>query len=178
MKIIAKIFYGIFITLLVGVALLFLASLLPIPGNVELKIVKSGSMEPAIMTGGIVLIKSSDTYVVGDIITFGEDSRGEIPTTHRIISVRESGTQTFYTTQGDANEDPDPQETPGREVIGKVLFTMPYAGFVLDFARKPLGFVLLIGIPAGIIILDELARIAQEVRDMRRKKREAEITHT
>lgn len=178
MKIIAKIFYGIFITLLVGVALLFLASLLPIPGNVELKIVKSGSMEPAIMTGGIVLIKPSDTYVVGDIITFGEDSRGEIPTTHRIVSIRESGTQTFYSTKGDANEDPDPQETPGREVIGKVLFTMPYAGYVLDFARKPLGFVLLIGIPAGIIILDELARIAQEVRDMRRKKREAEITQT
>jgi signal peptidase len=172
MKILSNILYGIFVTLLVGVALLFLASLLPIPGNIELKIVKSGSMEPTIMTGAIVVIKPESAYTVGDIVTFGEDSKGEIPTTHRIVSMREASGQTFYSTKGDANEDPDPMETPKNEVIGKVIFDMPYAGYVLDFARKPIGFTLMIGVPALIIIFDELAHIVKEVREIRRRKRE------
>src|SRR3989338_8215020 len=65
-------------------ASLFFAPLLPIKGNIEIKIVKSGSMEPAIKTGSIVVIKPASLYGVGDVITFGEDSRTTYPTTHRI----------------------------------------------------------------------------------------------
>lgn len=170
MKIIGNIFYTLFILLLVGVAGLFLASLLPFQNSFDIKIVKSGSMEPAIPTGSIVVVRPSTTYAVGDVVTFGEDNANQIPTTHRIIDIREEGGQTVFSTKGDANEDVDPVSTPQSEVIGKIAFHVPYAGFVLDFARQPIGFTLMIGIPAGVIILDEMIRVVQEVYALRRKK--------
>jgi len=172
MKILGKTAYIIFVVLLIGVAGVFLASLLPIPGNIELKIVKSGSMEPTIKTGSIVVVKPVETYAVGDIVTFGKDSAREIPTTHRIVSIREGERGTIFSTKGDANEEADPMEVSAGAVIGKVIVDVPYAGFVLDFARQPIGFTLLIGIPAGVIILDEAARIFKEVAALRRKKKE------
>lgn len=165
-----KFFYGIFVLLLLAVAGLFLATLLPIPGNVELKIVKSGSMEPAILTGSIVLVRPADTYAQGDVITFGEERGEQIPTTHRIVEVQQEGSQIFYMTKGDANEEADNVRIEESDVVGKVVFTVPYAGYVLDFARKPIGFTLMIGVPAAIIILDELGRIVKEVMTMRRRK--------
>ena len=74
-----------FITVL---ALLLVISILPIPGNIETKIVLSGSMEPEIRTGSVVVIKKIDTYEIGDIVTFGEDTKENVPTTHRIIEAR------------------------------------------------------------------------------------------
>lgn len=165
-----KIAYGLFVTLLMGVAGLLLVSLLPITGNVEIKIVKSGSMEPAISTGSLVVVMPSRRYVAGDVITFGKDTTRDIPTTHRIVSVRENVAGNFYQTKGDANEEADPREIAHKEIIGKVLFHVPYAGYVLDFARQPVGFVLLIGLPATMIVIDELVTMYNEIRNMRRRK--------
>lgn len=167
MKIISTIFYTIFVALVVGIAGLLLGSMLPIPGNIEVKIVKSGSMEPAIPTGSLVVVKPATEYVKGDIITFGKDTQSDIPTTHRIIAVHQDGT---YTVKGDANEEADPNPVARRDIIGKVAIHVPYAGFVLDFARQPLGFALLIGIPAGLVILEELLTIFRESRKWWRKK--------
>ncbi len=159
--------------LLAGVAvigLLLLSTFIPVPGNVKVKIVKSGSMEPGIKTGGIVVIKPADFYNVGDVITFGADTQTQIPTTHRIVEKNGSGQNTTFVTKGDANEEIDPQSVALSEVSGKVWFTIPYVGYILDFAKKPLGFFLLVGIPAGIVIFDEIAVIWQEVKKMKLKK--------
>lgn len=173
MKIISKLFYTVFVLLLLGVAGLFLATLLPIPGNVQIKIVKSGSMEPAISTGSIVVVKPQARYAVGDIITFGEDTGAQIPTTHRITAVQGDFSNVSYLTKGDANEDSDNVQIAQRDVVGRVVFNVPYAGYILDFAKQPIGFTLMIAIPAGIIILDELVRIGREVVGMRRRKNDA-----
>lgn len=166
-KFISATFYTLFIALLLGIAGLFLASMLPIPGNIEIKIVKSGSMEPTILTGSVVVVKPEASYEKGDIITFGADTKTQIPTTHRIIDITGDFNSLSYTTKGDANEEQDGSPISQRDIIGKVVFWMPYMGYVLDFARQPIGFTLMIGIPAGIIILDEVVRIVQEVRGMR-----------
>ncbi|MEK7509659.1 MAG: signal peptidase I [Patescibacteria group bacterium] len=170
-KFISTFFYILFIALLLGIAGLVLGSMLPIPGNIEMKIVKSGSMEPAIPTGALVVVKPAESYRKGDIITFGEDTARDIPTTHRVIAAAGSGAGTTYTTKGDANEDQDTTQIVQRDIIGKVVFHLPYAGFVLDFARQPLGFALLIGIPAGLVILEELMAIFKEVRRTVRRRR-------
>lgn len=171
MHIIGKTLYWIFIGLLLAVAALFLASYLPIPGNIEVKIVKSGSMEPAIKTGSVVILRPADTYAVGDIVTFGEDSKLRIPTTHRIVEVHGAGNATTFTTKGDANEEADPQPVPRASVIGKVYGWVPYAGYVIDFARTPWGFTGLIGVPAALIIIDELFILFGEVSKLYRTRR-------
>lgn len=167
MKFLATTLYTILIIFLICVAGVFMASIVPIPGHISIKIVKSGSMEPSIHVGSIVVIKPENRYQVGDVITFGADTQTQIPTTHRIIAIGAENGATMFTTKGDANEDPDANRTPLSEVQGKVQFTVPYAGYVLDFAKKPMGFTLMIAIPAAIIIVDELMRIINEVRTMR-----------
>jgi len=170
MKTIFNILYGIFIGLLVLIGSLFLMSLTPIEIGIEAKIVQSGSMEPSIPVGALVFIKPNETYEIGDIITFGEDSSSAIPKTHRVLSVRNENGTTMYTTKGDANEGADPQEVAKRDIIGRVLLAVPYAGFVLDFARQPLGFALLIGVPALLVIVAELVAIMQELAQLWRRR--------
>lgn len=163
MKILSTIFNTIFILLLLGVAGLFLAPLLPIQNNIQIKIVESGSMEPAILTGSLVVVKPSSAYAVGDVITF-ESRSAEVPTTHRIVSIEGEGTERVFTTKGDANEEADTDTTSLSAVLGKIVIAVPYAGFVLDFARQPMGFLLLIVLPALMIIFGEIEKIWTEVR--------------
>lgn len=169
-----KTIYYIFLTALVVIGGLFLVSVLPIPGNIDVKIVQSGSMEPAIKVGSVVVIKPSKKYDVNDVITFGKDTKEDVPTTHRIIDERVVTGTPMYTTKGDANEDKDIKEVRESEIIGKVLISIPFLGYILDFAKKPLGFALLIGIPAVIVIFDEVANIFRETKKLRKKKNENE----
>ena len=81
----SKIGYGLLIGFIAVIGGLLIVSILPISGNYEIKIVMSGSMEPAIKTGSIVIVKPADFYEIGDSITFGGDTRVIMPTTHRII---------------------------------------------------------------------------------------------
>jgi signal peptidase len=148
---------------------LLLGTMLPIPGNIEIKIVKSGSMEPAISTGSLVVVKPATTYRAGDIITFGKDTKNDIPTTHRIIEITSAGS---FLTKGDANEEADPNPVARQDVIGAVLLSVPGAGYVLDFARQPLGFLLLVAIPAGLVIIEEIFTIVREARRWMRRRRD------
>ncbi len=160
MKIFLNILHYALVLAIAAVALLVLASLTPI-AHFKVKIVKSGSMEPAIMTGGIVVDRPASAYAVGDIITFGPDTKTQIPTTHRIIAVEGEGASAVYTTKGDANDAPDQANIRFSDIHGKMLFTVPYLGFVLDFARKPIGFALLVGLPALFVILDEVTKMVR-----------------
>ena len=169
MKVLFNTLHYLLITAVVVIAMLLLATLLPLPGDFKVKIVQSGSMEPAIKTGSIVIDKAEAAYNVGDVVTFGADTKTRVPTTHRIVAIGD-GPNPVYTTKGDANDAPDEVNTHLADIHGRVVFTLPYAGYVLDFARKPLGFALLVGLPAALIILDELAKIIREVGVLRRRK--------
>ena len=173
---ILKIGYYLVITMILSVAVLLAASLLPIPGNYQIKVVLSGSMEPAIHTGSVVVIKPIDNYKIDDIITFGKDTKKDIPTTHRIVEMRVLSGEMLYKTKGDANNAADSQEVKESEVVGKMLFSVPYAGYLIDFARQPTGFILLVIIPAFIIIGDEIRKVWVEVKKMKKEKtKEGEI---
>jgi signal peptidase len=168
----------VFLTAVVLIGLLLALSLMPVRGALEVKVVKSGSMEPTIRTGSIVIIKPESSYKVGDIVTFGADTKTQIPTTHRIAAMQGEGASTMLTTKGDANDAPDPSQTSIGSVHGKVIMSVPYAGYVLDFAKQPLGFVLLVGVPAAVIIVEELGNIIKEIFAMRRRKRSTYVAHT
>jgi len=165
-----KIGYGLLIAFMVGIAGLLIFSLVPIEGNFQIKIVLSGSMEPSIKVGSVVIVKPADNYEIGDVVTFGKDDRENVPTTHRIIETRVVEGETRFLTKGDANDDRDGSELAKRDIIGKVFFDIPYLGFILDMARKPIGFAVLIGIPALVIVSDEFVKIWREIRKMKGKK--------
>lgn len=162
-----KIFYRTFYIAIIAIIALLLFALFPIKGNYQIKIVKSGSMEPDIKTGSVVVIKPSDNYAVGDVVTFSKDTKKDIPTTHRIISSRAVEGVILFGTKGDANEDNDTSEIRQSDIHGKVLFDVPFFGYIIDLARKPLGFAILIILPAFIVIYDEGVKIFREVKKMR-----------
>ena len=168
---ILKIIYYVFLVFIVVIAILLIVSVFPITGNYKLMIVQSGSMEPAIKMGSVVIVKPAEDYKIGDVITFGPYSKTKAPTSHRVYDIKVVDGQPVYITKGDANNAPDSREIQKRDIIGKVLFSVPYMGYAVDFAKKPVGFALIIIIPAAIIIIDEIKNIYSEIK----KKKEPAI---
>jgi signal peptidase len=127
-------------------------------------VVQSGSMAPAIKMGSLVIVKPANDYKIGEVITFGPYSKTKAPTTHRIYDIKVVNGQPVYITKGDANNAPDTREITKRDVVGKVLFSIPYLGYAVAFAKKPLGFALIVIVPAVIIIVDEIKNIYKELK--------------
>ncbi len=116
--------------------------------NVEPFIVLSGSMEPAIPTGSIVLAdKNSEDINVGDIIAF---RRGDISVTHRVSGIDDDGN---FITKGDANETKDPAPVAREQVIGKCRFMVPFLGYVASYLRTPAGIAVFIGMIAIYLVI-------------------------
>lgn len=169
MKVFKTIYY-VFLVAIALVAVLLIWSALPIKNGPKVFIVQSGSMEPAIKTGGIVVVKSSGDYKVGDVITFGPYSKIKAPTTHRIYEIKSSCPNCTYVTKGDTNNAPDQRDVRPSDVVGKVMLDVPYIGYAVAAAKTPIGFALIIIIPAAIIVYDEVRKIWGEIKKLRKKK--------
>jgi len=169
MKIWQTIYY-VFLGVIGAIALLLIVSVFPITGNFKVLTVQSGSMMPAIKTGSIVLVKPTNNYKIGGIITFGQISKTKTPTTHRIAEIEVANGQPIYTTKGDANNAPDQKQVSAKEVIGRVLLDVPFLGYAVAAAKKPWGFMLLIAVPALLVIYEEAHKIWQEIKKSKTKK--------
>ena len=130
-------------------------------------------MEPAIKTGSVVVVNPNDNYKTGDIITFGKISKVESPITHRIVKTKITDNQTIYTTKGDANNGTDLKEVKKSDIIGRVILSLPYVGYVINFSKKPIIFVLLLLLPTATIIYEEIKKIRNEVAKNKTKTGEA-----
>ncbi|UXH43282.1 signal peptidase I [Rossellomorea vietnamensis] len=119
----------------------------------QVKAVLSGSMEPTFQTGSIISIKLGDmqtSYQKGDIITFRMEGK---LITHRITEVIQENGQALYKTKGDHNNGPDLWTVPQSAIIGKYTnLTIPYIGYVLNYAHSKAGSALLMIVP-GILLL-------------------------
>jgi signal peptidase I len=111
----------------------------------------------------VVAVRPEKEYRVGDVITFGENTKTKTPTTHRIFEIKDDNGTKTYTTKGDANNAPDQTPVTQGGILGKVLFSVPYAGYGVAAAQKPIGFMLIIVVPAVIIIYDEIQKIKKEI---------------
>ena len=124
-----------------------------------LYLIQSGSMQPALKIGSVVVDKKIDKYKKGDIITYKQ--LGKI-ITHRIDSTVEKNGEVFYRTKGDANNGLDSFLVKKSDVFGKVLFPVPYVGYLMSFVRTKLGIFLLIIIPSVWFIILEAKYIKKE----------------
>lgn len=120
-------------------------------------VVLSGSMEPEISPGDVVIVEETDPETIGegDVVTFAE-ADGDTPVTHRVVGIVERGDTVAFETQGDANPEPDSTPVPGENVIGSVVLTIPFIGYVIQFANTTVGFALLVGLPIGLLLLSEV----------------------
>ncbi|RZT66127.1 signal peptidase I [Leucobacter luti] len=121
---------GTFCILVFGVSLVF---------GLKPEIVVSGSMEPTIPTGSLLLVQetSAAEAEVGDIVTLERPRNGGL-VTHRITSIEQEYTDWKITMRGDANAADDPQPYVTR-TVGAVVATIPGAGYVAGMFRTPFG---------------------------------------
>ncbi|MBO0428408.1 signal peptidase I [Vagococcus fluvialis] len=114
--------------------------------------------------GSMIVIKNQDPYTleVGDIITFNPVRENKkVFLTHRVVEIDEEKKEkreAFITTKGDANNGTD-VPIGASQVTGKVIKSIPNAGFVLSFLKQHIVVVaILISTLFGIIITLKYAR--------------------
>lgn len=130
----------------------------------QMKAVLSGSMEPDIQTGSIILIKQKsegDQFAKGDVITFITEEKFLV--THRITEVQDGGKR--FITKGDSNNGPDLEPVHVNNIVGKYTgFTIPYAGYVFKITESQLGAALLLFLPGILLVCYGLFSIWRTIR--------------
>ncbi|ELZ51799.1 peptidase S26B, signal peptidase [Halorubrum coriense DSM 10284] len=146
------------IVLLIALVAPFAVFAVPeVVGADESFVVLTASMSPAIAPGDVVIVAERDPAAIaeGDVITFARGA-SDVPVTHRVIDVVDEGGALAFETMGDANEGPDPGLVPAGSLVGAVTLTIPYIGYVIQFAGTPAGFVALVLLPFGLLAVTEI----------------------
>ncbi|HEY4778895.1 MAG TPA: signal peptidase I [Solirubrobacterales bacterium] len=145
-----------------AVAVLLVAAIaLPLAFGDRPYTVLTGSMEPTIAAGDVVIDEriSPTAAQVGDIVTFRDPEDQSRLITHRVRRIRRQGSHLWFLTRGDANNTFEHWRIAAGGELGRVVYTVPWVGHLAVVTRTPLGLVLLLGVPLLLLGLDELARI-------------------
>lgn len=120
--------------------------------GVNIQPVLTGSMEPALKVGSVIITRLVDADEVkkGDVISFKLDDHR---ITHRVIDITETDGRVQFQTKGDANEDPDPNAViPRGDKVPRVIMHLPYLGFLAGLMKNKIYFLILVGIPALLLV--------------------------
>ncbi len=134
----------------------------PVPSvfGIATLIVATGSMSGTVEQGDMIIIKKSDEYGIGDIITFLPEN-ATVPTTHRIIRIQGD---MFYT-KGDANNAEDMRPVDKSRVIGKVTGRIRHVGLFFTWLKEG-GWAYAVGtvavVAAGVILLKAVPKDKKE----------------
>lgn len=129
-------------------------------GFTPLKVL-TGSMEPAIKAGDLIIVKDIDKSNIreGDIITYKTNTTAFV--THRVVEVIDEEGNTMFRTKGDANNIEDKNLVRKEDIVGKYIFRVPAFGYLSDFMSKPLGFILLFVLPLFILLGKEIVNFSK-----------------
>lgn len=145
----------------------------PMPLGFGLAVVLSGSMEPEMSVGDLLVVVKSDSFDLRDVVVYQD---GTITVTHRIIAISEDGE---ITTRGDANNEDDTPITADR-IKGKVLVAIPLVGYLVNLIKSPIGTICILGL--AVLLLersfhndkrkdeDELANIRKEIEKLKEEQ--------
>ncbi len=134
--------------------------------------VLSGSMEPNYHVGALVYVKEqpSEDLKKGDTITFFISDK--TTATHRIVEIvsdEETNELVGFKTKGDANENVDANIVKPEKIVGKVVWTIPYLGFLAAFIQTKKGGITLLIV--GVIIVALMCVSDIFIEDKKEKKK-------
>jgi signal peptidase len=123
--------------------------------------VMSGSMEPALGVGDVVInskVSPADVRV-GDIITFSDPEGTGKLITHRVRRMRIADGTAHVVTKGDNTNSVERWDIPASGSFGRVEYRVPLLGFLVFWLHGPFAHIGLIVIPALLLAGFELWRI-------------------
>lgn len=132
--------------------------------------VLSGSMEPGIPVGSIVvaLPTEAEELKTGDIITYRLSA--DTLVTHRVVS-NDTQAQSLIT-KGDANDVEDGAPVAYSQVLGKVSVHLPLIGYISIYIKTPLGIAGICGVAFVMILLIYIPELLEEGKKEKEKKDE------
>lgn len=91
-------------------------------------VIATGSMEPVIHAGDMVLVQRIDArnLQVGDIIQFKSD---QVFIFHRVVEIVKEKREIKYKTKGDNNSSEDAELVKVENIKGRVIYTIPKVGY-------------------------------------------------
>jgi len=137
---------------------LLLFSAFSFTGVVKARIVLTGSMAPAINTGDVILTTpvTRKEPQVGDVIAYQAkrfNGQSVAVFSHRIIG---GDIDSGFIVKGDSNKSPDTQKPKRGDILGVVIFVIPYIGNLLT----PKALFLLVPCLFGFwLILDAMKNV-------------------
>ena len=135
--------------------------------GLRMYIVMSGSMEPVIRTGSLIILDTMKTKPEpGEIITY--DMGGTL-VTHRVLRNSDG----MYVTKGDSNPSEDHAPVSGEQIRGTVILSVPMAGAVILMLRRPSAICLLV----PMILLIIAIKHAKE-RNLHEKDHKSRLFHS
>lgn len=129
----------------------------------------SGEEDGHLEIGDLIFVKDVefDELELGDVVTFKD---GKSYTTHRVIGWNEDGT---IITKGDANNTQDHRKLVPESLVGIVTGRIPKMGNVALFMQKPLGMLLVVGLPLAAFIIYDIIR--RQMEDKKEDGKTAEL---
>lgn len=129
-------------------------------GN-EIMVVLSGSMSPTFNTGSIVAVGHTpfEDIKVGDIVTFKNEDN--LTVTHRVMELKDGK----LITKGDANNGIDSVPVTADRLIGKVQYSVPLIGYLIDFIQSKVGMLVFLGIPGVYLIVSQIWKLFKLVKE-------------
>ncbi|MBA4180330.1 MAG: signal peptidase I [Anaerolinea sp.] len=132
---------------IVGVVLLVMAATVPALAGFHPVTIYGGSMGRALPLGSVAVMQPVDSSAVspGDVIAVGRGAG--LPVIHRVIEIEDVEEGRVVTLKGDANATPDANRVILTGRGDRLVYYVPWAGYILAFAGSPGGVAALVGIP-------------------------------
>jgi signal peptidase len=114
-------------------------------------VVRSGSMEPLVHTGGMVLVQTipASDIRVGDVVAAKRPDG--VTVTHRVVRISRDGELANLILKGDANKAVDPDPVPVARV-GRLVWSAPLIGRVAAWTASARGGFVLGCLVTGVLL--------------------------
>ena len=182
---IAKVFLYVIFLLLIIICFLFLFYFVDLLSNI-----KSGESKPPLFDAYVIVspsmvptIKVQDGIIIqrieaeelnkGDIISFlSSDMRYQgMVITHRIVGIEKSQSGDYlFRTKGDNNSVEDSALVKSSDIYGRVIFKIPFLGYIRQFLSNYMGWFLCIVVPLLYIIITEIIKVRKQLAIKDQKK--------
>jgi signal peptidase len=122
--------------------------------------VLTGSMEPAISAGDVIVAEPIEPPRArpGDVVMFRDPADQDRTITHRVQRVRRTGSHLWFVTRGDANDHGERWRITADGQLGRVIYSVPAVGHVAVFAGR-IGPAVLLALAVLLLGVNELWRI-------------------